>query len=176
MKQIIIATLLLIFGFRITGLAQENEKAEVQFSISKFFWNVEGSFDKVDYNIQFDPEHLKTSKIYGKVSISDINTSDEKRDTHLQAKEWFDSSEFPEILISSITIKAVEENHFEGLFSISIKGITKEQTISFKTLDKDGKHYLESDFKVSLEDYTIGGGTISYVVGNEVKVEIRLEY
>ncbi|AZQ61142.1 YceI family protein [Flammeovirga pectinis] len=176
MKHIIVATILLILGLSTRGFSQENGMSEVKFSISKVFWNVKGSFDKLNYTIQFNPEDIENAKIFGRVSIADINTSEEKRDHHLQAEEWFDSADFPEIKISSSTIKALKGNQFEGLFTITMKGVSKEKNIHFKVIDEEGIRYLESEFTLSLEDYAIGGGAASYVVGNTVTVQLKLMY
>ncbi len=174
MKQIIIAVFILTAAVKTSVYSQVNEKPKVSFTVSKVFWKVKGSFKEVEYDIHFNPKDIKNSKISGKVNISSIHTSDKNRDEHIQADKWFDAAKYPAINISSLKIEYVSDMQYKGLFDISIKGISKEESIPFKIVEQNKSKYFVCDFTISLKDYDIGGGAVSHVVGDEVEVSLHI--
>lgn len=155
---------------------QENNRLIVEFSVPKFFWNVKGSFGEIGYQIQLDPKDLGNSKITGSASIPSISTSNRKRDEHLQSEAWFNTTKYPKITISSSNIEPMGNQQYQGSFDITMKGISKKQVVLFKIIEQTEKKYLVANFTLSLKDYNIGSGTVSYVVGDKVKVSLNIPY
>lgn len=61
----------------------------------------------------------------GSVDVASIDTGDENRDGHLQAPDFFDAGQFPQISFSSTGAESVEEGKVKLTGDITIKGTTK---------------------------------------------------
>ena len=106
----------------------DKDYSTIKFEVSKLlFVGVEGTFSDFKGTIYLDDNNKLTS-IHGVVSINSINTSDEQRDNHLKADDYFDVSSFPHIIFKSnvITNEMIKA-------TVNIKGIKKELT--FKLSD-----------------------------------------
>lgn len=61
----------------------------------------------------------------GVVAVASIDTGDENRDGHLQAPDFFDVSQYPEITFHSTTTEAADDGQIKLAGEITIKGVTK---------------------------------------------------
>lgn len=172
--QIIIGMLILSMIAGISGYGQDGTQPKATFTISKVFWNVQGHFETIEYDIKVDPNDLPNAQIEGKASISKINTDNAERDQHLQAEDWFYSNKYAYIQISGSQIEHVSGSRYQGRFKITIKGISHEKSIPFDIIEQNGIRYLVSEFTISLKDYGVGGGAADYVVGDKVNVSLSL--
>jgi polyisoprenoid-binding protein YceI len=136
MKKII--SILIIFLSINTLTAQElninSEKSIIEFNyISE---GAIGTINGVNGKINFDLSNLSSSYFEGRANISSINTSNKTRDKHLNAPDYFNTEEYPEIIFKSDSISSDTENYLlHG--KMTIKNISKSETISFNY--QDGK-------------------------------------
>jgi len=64
-------------------------------------------------------------KLTGTVEVSSIDTGDEQRDGHLQAPDFFDAAQFPQITFTSTGATDAGDSKLKLSGDITIKGITK---------------------------------------------------
>lgn len=164
-QQLFVGTFLLFSVFAAAPTkGQVQTKTPIAFSIKKGFLTVKGEFKKYDYHI--DPE----TNIQGKAEIASVYTESEKRDEHLQNKEWFDAKNYPYIEMQSVKITKVSQGKYLGTFQIKIKGKIQNKEIPF-TIENNR---FRMDFELSRKPFGVGGGFFGAIVGDNVKISLNL--
>jgi polyisoprenoid-binding protein YceI len=148
-------------------------KFEVKFQIKNAGITVDGHFSQAIFDIRFDPKNLKDSFLGGKVKVSSIDTGISLRDRHLQGRQYFQSTSYPDISLESKRIQSKGKNDYEGVFELTIKDIRKEVLIPF-TAVKNGNGYLfKGNFSLDRLDFKVGEKSL--VLGDEVMVWIAFQ-
>lgn len=88
-----------------------------------------GTFTEIEGTVEAG-EHFENAKFSFSANVSSINTNDEKRDTHLKSADFFDAEKFPKLSFSSTSFTKKEEDIFELIGNLTIKGITKPVTLT----------------------------------------------
>lgn len=161
--------------FLLLVIQTENPDPEfvVKFQIKNAGITVDGHFSEASFDVRFDPKNLKDSFLRGKVKPSSIDTGISLRDRHLQGRQYFQSSTYPEIRLESKHIQSKGKNEYEGVFDVTIKDIRKEMLIPF-TAVKNGNGYLfKGNF--SLDRLDFGVGETSLVLSDEVVLWVEFQ-
>jgi polyisoprenoid-binding protein YceI len=120
----------------------------------------------------------------GTVEVSSIDTGEENRDGHLQAPDFFDVAQYPQISFHSVSIDAGADDTVTLRGNLTIKGITKSIELS-GTVAENGPDPWGNErvgFEVSgvidRRDYdlkwnqTLPNGNL--LVANEVKLVVSV--
>src|SRR5687767_10409255 len=67
-----------------------------------------------------------STKGYGTVDTTSVNTNDEKRDEHLRSGDFFDVERYPEINYVSREITPTGDDEFEITGDLTLNGVTRE--------------------------------------------------
>lgn len=142
--------------------------------------NVNGKLNNVSGSFVYDEKENSLVSLEGEILVASINTSDEKRDTHLKADDIFDAEKFPKIEFKTTKI---EDNTVYGDFTM--KGVTKNIKLELENggVITDPKGNLRAGFeltgKISRKDFGITWNKIletgGVTVGDEVKLQIAME-
>ena len=73
----------------------------IRFKVRHFFSYVNGSFQKFEGTIQFNPDQPEKSSVTAKIETASINTGNEKRDGDLRSPMFFDVEKYPTIVFQS---------------------------------------------------------------------------
>lgn len=149
-------------------------KGKVEFSINKALSKVKGEF--TDFNYTIDLNESGSASIYGTAEVKSVATGNSKRDKHLQNEEWFYAEKHPQIKVRSKKINKQKEGEYIGTFEITIKGKPLIKEIPFKIVTENSQKTLISSFELSKKHFDIGGGFVSNVVGDKVKVDLNLPF
>ena len=94
-------------------------------------YNVDASHSNVGFKVKhlmisnvsgkFDKKTKKLKSLVGEVTVSSINTEDEKRDTHLKSADFFDEVNHPTL---TFKLDKVDGNSAYG--KLTIRGVTKD--------------------------------------------------
>ncbi len=157
----------------------------VNFSINHFFSAVLGQFEEFDGKMLFDKDNLDASSFTFSIQVSSINTDSQKRDNHLQSKDFFNAKEWPEIKFVSSKITKVAGDNYMAHGKLTIRDVTKEVKIPFKITGEmqhpmmKGTYIKGLEFEYTLDrtEYGVGTGdwAATAVVGDEVKITIPME-
>jgi polyisoprenoid-binding protein YceI len=157
----------------------------VNFSINHFFSDVTGKFTDFEGNIHFDPNNLKGSDIKFMVSINSVNTDNEKRDQHLQSKDFFDATTYPKMSFKSTKFEKKSDKEFLIHGKLTIKDKTKDVVLPMKITGEMEHPMMKGtiilgvaiDTTINRTDYEVGTGdwAATMVVGDEVKIHIPME-
>ncbi len=161
---------LLLSSFFTAGTLKP-ENSSVRFEISNFKVNtVEGRFSDLEGTAVFDPGQPEAAQIALKVPVSSINTGIEKRDTHLQAPEYFDAARYPYISFKSTGVNKTGKG-FMLRGNLRIKGITKHIEVP-ASYEAGG---LRCTFAIDRYAYKVGDSG-SFTIGREVEIEVFLAF
>lgn len=146
---------------------------------------VRGSFGKTEGTITWDGKDVSSVKADVTIDTTTITTNNEKRDTHLKSKDFFDVAGFPTITFKSKKAEAAGAGKFKVIGDLTIRGVTKEVTLDVEgpsqPLIAQGRARVgaTATTKVNRQDYGVswsraldGGGV---VVSDDVVITIELE-
>src|SRR5438128_281669 len=98
---------LVLFSFSTHAQAAQIYKMEpgwstIEFSVKNFGINtVEGRFKSFRGTIAYDDQDVTRSSVSVTLGVASIDTGIHKRDDHLQKAEFFNASQYPEIVFHS---------------------------------------------------------------------------
>ncbi len=92
---------------------------------------VQGRFDKLVGTLQIDGKDLSKSSVQLTMQTESVDTNVAPRDMDLRSSNFFDVAKYPEMTFRSTRIRSYGRGYLaEG--DLSLKGVTKPVTISFK--------------------------------------------
>lgn len=157
----------------------------INFTINHFFTPVNGTFNKFDATVNFDPENLKESSIDVSIPVSAVNTRNERRDNHLMSEDFFNADQWPDIRFVSNEIVSDGDNGFIARGRLTIRDVTRDFELPFELLGVMDHPMQENTrvagIKASAElmrnDFGVGTGdwAATAVVGNRVDIQLSLE-
>ena len=149
---------------------QQVQEAEIRFAITNAGLTVEGTLSGLEANVQFDAARPEQARIRASVPVSSIKTGIGLRDRHLLKPEYFDSATYPTITLQSTAFRKTGPNQFEGLFTLTIKGVRRDVKLPFTV---SGNHEFTGRLNLNRLDYNVGSKSL--FLSNEVVVTIRLK-
>ena len=156
--------------------------SNVGFTIRHFVSKVSGSFTKVSGTIAVDRDNLEKSTVEATIAVSSVNTSNEKRDTHLQSADFFDAAKFESITFKSTSWKKTGEDSFDVTGNLTIHGVTKAVVLKTKLLGfgpgMNGVQLSGWEISTTLNkaDFGVNGPSmLGKALGDEVAVSINVE-
>ncbi len=168
----------------------DDQHSYIGFKIKYFgFSPVRGRFNEFNGTLFYDPLDLTVLRVSVFIDVGSINTGNKRRDNDLRSEgTWFDTNKFPNIIFSSSEVIPKSNGAFDLIGYLTIKGITKVDTISFDKptdLSKDWAGNNQVDFSgkiiINRQDYEVFGGEFwSAIMENGItqlsdKVEIELD-
>ncbi len=170
-KTIIIITIALNCFIVMAGIAQHinTEKSIVNFQISNMkVKTVKGTFTGMKGTVNFIPSNLATSNFDVCIDVATVNTGNAKRDKHLRTEDFFDEKKYPNICFKSTSVSKTDNGYIVS-GSLSMHGITKNVQIPFTF----SQNTLKGSLTLKRLDYKIGESTGTFMVGDEVNLEIN---
>ena len=126
MKKIILLLFIFIQIAHASSYKIDSSHSNINFTVTHLVISkVTGQFNAFDGVITWDPSNLKASSLIGTVQTSSINTNNTKRDGHLTSKDFFNAKKYPQIKLTSTSIRK-KRNHYEVTADLSIKNIRKK--------------------------------------------------
>lgn len=185
-KLIVVLALLSTTLFAQTNWNFDNSHSEIGFSVTHMLISeTDGYFKDYIGSVVSSNDDFQNATINFEAKTTSIFTDNEKRDNHLRSDEFFDAEKFPTLSFESKSFTKVDGKNYKLVGDLTIKGITKEVTLSAKyngtITDPWGN--TRAGFKISGEvdrfDYNLtwnvaleAGGL---VVSKEVELDIKVE-
>ncbi|MCU0391646.1 MAG: YceI family protein [Thermoflexibacter sp.] len=175
MKNIrILALLGLLFCFN-PLFAQKQwqiQTSAVTFKIKNAGLTVDGAFGTVTATILFDKNNVEDTKIEASLETKTIDTGITSRDNHLKKPDYFDVIKYPKISMKSKKITKLADGSYEGIFDLTLKGVTKEIKIPFTFIENPNSATFTGQFTINRRDYGVGGS--SWIMSDNATIKIVL--
>lgn len=195
--SILVAGAAMLLGLPTLAAAQstpwkvDTAHSAVTFSVRHFFTPVKGQFDRFDAQLTFDPAAPENSSVRVTIPVASINTSNQRRDTHLKSPDFFGADTFPTITFVSESVSKVSDTEFLVRGALTIKDQTRQVELPVKLLGIADlapemqqafggvKQVASFEAKLTLDrrDYGVGVGSwaATAVVGKDVEITIAVE-
>ncbi len=168
-----------------TKWAIDPAHSEITFKVKHLMIsNVKGEFRTFQADI--DGEDFTKSTISAYIDASSISTNNNDRDTHLKSPDFFEVEKYPEITFVSTSLKKVDDNAFELIGNLTIKGVTKEIKLDteFGGFMKDPYGNEKAGFsingKLNRKDFGLNWNAAleagGVMVGNEIKINAEVQF
>lgn len=167
-------------------------------------WNV----DPAHTNVSFSVKHMMVSKVRGnfgvfsgefdgeienleggdinfEIDTASIDTNNDQRDGHLRSPDFFDAEKNPVISFTSKEIKKTDDDEYDVLGDLQIRGTTKPVTFKIEHTGV-GKNPggvtvagIEGSTKISREAFGLTWNqaleTGGVLVGDQIKIDVELQ-
>ncbi len=184
--------LMLLLAGLTSLLAQTNNwkldaaHTSVQFSVKHMLISkVAGNFPEFSGSIQLSDDNFTNAQISGTVTVSSLDTDNDRRDNHLKSEDFFLAEEYPEMTFKSSKVEKTGKNAYAITGDLTIKNITKTVTfdaqhggtITVRGARRMGWHASTTinrfDFDLKWNKTLEAGGL---VVGKLVTIDISAEF
>jgi len=168
-----------------TKWAIDPTHSEITFKVKHLMIsNVKGEFRTFQANI--DGEDFTNSTISANIDANSISTNNNDRDAHLKSPDFFEVEKYPEITFVSTSLKKVDDNEYELVGNLTMKGITKEIKLNteFGGFMKDPYGNEKAGFsingKLNRKDFGLNWNAAleagGVMVGNEIKINAEVQF
>jgi polyisoprenoid-binding protein YceI len=163
----------------------DKEHTNIGFAVSHFLISdTVGCFKDFDATVTAPPNEFTGGTVTFTARTASVSTNNEQRDGHLRSKDFFDSSEYPELKFTGKLVKEGAKDILRGI--MTIRGITRPVAlvVTYGGRMKDSTFHIEKagfkvsgtvsrlDFGMKWNETFEGGGPI---VGAEVKIDLNVE-
>ncbi len=93
---------------------------------------VRGSFETFEGTAELNFDEPSKSSATVSFDIDSIKTGQAQRDEHLRTNDFFDAPTFPKGTFVSTAVNKVDDETFELVGDLTLKGVTKPVTITFE--------------------------------------------
>ena len=152
---------------RITG-------TEVRFTVTKLgFSDVTGHFREFNADIRYDPARPEQSVVRWRVLVASVETGERDRDRAIQSPDYFASTQHPELIFESRTVRTAGDGRLNVTGEITIRGVTRSVTVPVVISDQNGRRMFVSDFEINRYDFDVRGGSVmSRLIGRTVRIHL----
>lgn len=133
----------------------EIDKQKSAISFDFISEDTSGTITGLDFDIKFNPNDPNNASFSGTALVETIDTGNFIRDGHLMWKKFFYKKQYPKIIFKSSHVVDFENNTFKVVGILTIKGVAKEEILTFTLIDKELKGNATihtSDYDVNIHD------------------------
>lgn len=164
----------------------DNSHTRANFSVRHMMisW-VHGTFDKIEGDIEFDPQNPEATRVEVKIAAESINTGDGQRDAHLKSPDFLNVEQYPYLTFKSKRVKLLDETHARLVGDLTIRDITREVEldVEYAGMVKSPWGTISAGFTASTQinrkdwnlTWNVALETGGVLVGEMVKINIELE-
>ena len=145
--------------------------SKVTFKIKNFGVNVDGDFNDIKIETNFNSNTLSKSYINAIIKVKSISTGIESRDEHILEEDYFDERTHKTITLKSKKILKSKNEDFVLFADLTIKGKTKRIEVPLEVLETESTIKIKSNFTINRKDFNVGGG--SFILSKTVKVQVE---
>ena len=143
---------------------------------------VEGFFRSFDATLKTAGDDFSGAKVEFTAEVKSIDTHNEQRDAHLQAPDFFDAAQFPQVKFSSKSFIKTGDNTYNLNGDLTIRNITRNIDLSVKAASGENPFTKKkiAGFKLTGEikrnDFGVGASVPSFVVGETIHIIANAEF
>lgn len=128
------------------------------FSVGSGDGSYSGSFSDWSGVVKFDPENPDTADIRITVRLASASLGDATQDEMLQGGDFFASSANPTATWRSTSVRRTGPNRYSASGTLSLKGASRSQPLSFALSGKDLRRHVEGSASIDRNAFGVGTG------------------
>ena len=149
------------------------DASSVGMQTNVFGTTIRGDFPQFSADIRLDPADLSDARIEAVVQAGSGQLDAAERQSDLEGDAGLNPSEHPEMRFVSDAITR-ENDIYTALGTLSIKGVSQEQALTF-TLDiTDDRGVADGGFTIARRDFGVGAGDWGAAAA-EIEVSVHIE-
>ncbi|MEX2271901.1 MAG: YceI family protein [Vicinamibacterales bacterium] len=150
-------------------------RSVAQFTVTKLgFEDVAGTFRESWGEIRWLASAPQAGYIRWHIKVASVVTDATNRDRTLQSVEYFDAARHPELIFESTSVRALDANRLDVQGRLSMRGVTRQQTVVVRHSRPATAPVFETDFNVDRYDFGITGGSVmGRLIGRTVRIHLR---
>ncbi|MES2175936.1 MAG: YceI family protein [Pseudomonadota bacterium] len=122
---------------------------------------ISGSFSKWTAQIVMDPEHPDSADIKVTIDMASASVGDAYKDGMLPGDEFFGVAAHPTATFVAKGAEATDPNAYRARGTLTLKGVSKPQTIRFTLLGKDATRKVSGSATIARAPFGVGNGDSS---------------
>jgi len=147
----------------------------LRFSVENLGNALNGSFGNWSGDIVMDPDAPETASIAIRVDLASASLGDTTQDNMLRGAEFFDTASFPQAVWRSTSVRQVSGNRYEADGTLSLKGASRPQRISFTLNGTGTRRSVEGNASIDRNAFSVGTGSSASNLAGTVRVTFTFE-
>lgn len=151
------------------------EASQISFTFNQFGSRVYGTFSKFDGELEFDTQNPGAAHAVLNIQLASINAGSDDANTELQKPAWFDTEHFPVCTFKSTDVKALGDNRYLFIGTLTLKTLTLPVKIPVQLSEESGIGIFVGEFALNRDDFQIGAGEwADGVVSKDINIRFRM--
>jgi cytochrome b561/polyisoprenoid-binding protein YceI len=142
----------------------------IGFSVGNDGDTISGSFSKWTAQIVMDPDHPDSADIKVTIDMASASVGDAYKDGMLPGDEFFGVAAHPTATFVARGAQATGPNRYRANGTLTLKGVSKPQTIRFSLSGKDATRKVSGAATVARTPFGVGNGDSSGGLGPNVSI------
>jgi cytochrome b561/polyisoprenoid-binding protein YceI len=134
-----------------------------------------GTFRDWSGSIVMDPDHPETAKLSISIKLASASLGDGTQDAMLQGAEFFASGANPTATWRSTSMTQTSPGHYRASGTLSLKGRSRPQSISFALSGKDLKRHVTGNATIDRTAFDVGTGDAAASLGKSVRLNFSFD-
>jgi cytochrome b561/polyisoprenoid-binding protein YceI len=145
------------------------------FSVDNGGSPLNGTFRDWSGSITMDPDHPETAKLAISIKLASASLGDGTQDAMLQGAEFFASGANPTATWRSSKVTQASPGHYRASGTLSLKGHSRPQSISFALTGKDLKRHVTGSATIDRTAFDVGTGDAAASLGKSVTLNFAFD-
>ena len=161
--------------------------AEIQFKVKHLMIStVTGQFREFEGDVETEDNDFTTAKVRFSTPISSISTNNEQRDAHLQASDFFDATNYPNLTFVSNRLEQLDDVEYKLHGTLTMRGVSRPVVLNaeFGGLAQDPWGNTRAGFtvtgKINRQDFGVTFNALTetggLMLGNEVSIIASVQF
>jgi polyisoprenoid-binding protein YceI len=152
------------------------QQSAISFEFRQMGVPVKGGFKRFTTQMVFDPARPEAASAQIEVDLASIDTGSPEADEESAGKLWFNRSAYPKAMFISRQVRALGNNRFEMLGTLTLKGRSREISVPVTYTPGKNAAVFDGSFILKRLDFGVGEGMWADVatVANEVQVRFKV--
>lgn len=133
-----------------------NKPHKLGFEIKNFGVMVDGTMSGFNGELTFNPHFLDAAQFNFTLDVKTLKTGMPERDKDLLLPEYFNASKFPHIHFNATEFIHVENDNYEAVGTLKIKGVSKRVKVPFTYIAGTETDYIRGEVAINRRDFGVG--------------------
>jgi polyisoprenoid-binding protein YceI len=154
----------------------DKDQSSIHFSV-KASVAIAGTFDRWDATLTYPSTDVTTGVLDIKIHADSVDTGSGMKDDKLKSKDFFNAKDDPYITFHSTKITQTGPNTFQIPGKFTIRGVTKDETLTFTLsgVKGSGVGEIKGTMAFDRKDYGMNSGIPFIKIADRVEVSVDLK-